>query len=222
MASLINLVEIAKRVFDIEPTANEQLRLQIKFEKEGIENGYTPNIIKSHSELLTVKWKTDICHTGEDCWCRLIVPVEPTQYEDGDDAYIVPDGCISKQEAEYLVELHNKSIAPTIDQTIDQTIQNLEKAFSDLNEYFGGNVVDSPLYIDCPWIVTGSNSDICFAYAGTEVNNYDDLGYSNEIVGGLYEKEDYTAVYVDNGCGDQYWMVLKNSNRRKDIEEQDD
>lgn len=44
MASLINLVEIAKRVYNIEPTVSEQLsRLQIKFEKEGIENGYTPN-----------------------------------------------------------------------------------------------------------------------------------------------------------------------------------
>jgi len=44
MASLVNLVEIAKRVFDIDPTTTEQLsRLQIKFDKEGVENGYTPN-----------------------------------------------------------------------------------------------------------------------------------------------------------------------------------
>lgn len=44
MASLVNLVEIAKRVFDIEPTEDEQLsRLQTKFDKEGLENGYTPN-----------------------------------------------------------------------------------------------------------------------------------------------------------------------------------
>ena len=44
MASLVNLVEIAKRVFGIYPTTEEQLeRLQRKFEKEGVENGYTPN-----------------------------------------------------------------------------------------------------------------------------------------------------------------------------------
>lgn len=44
MASLINLVEIAKRTYEIEPTVSEQLsRLQIKFDKEGVENGYTPN-----------------------------------------------------------------------------------------------------------------------------------------------------------------------------------
>lgn len=44
MASLINLVEIAKRVFDLNPTSEDQLdRLQKKFEKEGIERGYTPN-----------------------------------------------------------------------------------------------------------------------------------------------------------------------------------
>jgi hypothetical protein len=44
MASLVNLVEIAKRVFGIYPTAQQQLeRLQTKFDKEGLENGYTPN-----------------------------------------------------------------------------------------------------------------------------------------------------------------------------------
>jgi len=44
LASLVNLVEIAKRVYDITPTASEQLsRLQTKFEKEGVANGYTPN-----------------------------------------------------------------------------------------------------------------------------------------------------------------------------------
>jgi hypothetical protein len=44
MASLVNLVEIAKRTFDIHPTPEEQLsRLQRKFEKEGLINGYTPN-----------------------------------------------------------------------------------------------------------------------------------------------------------------------------------
>lgn len=44
ISSLVNLVEIVKRVYDIEPTPQEQLsRLQIKFEKEGIKNGYTPN-----------------------------------------------------------------------------------------------------------------------------------------------------------------------------------
>jgi hypothetical protein len=44
MASLVNLVEIAKRVFGIYPDVEDQLeRLQRKFEKEGVENGYTPN-----------------------------------------------------------------------------------------------------------------------------------------------------------------------------------
>lgn len=105
---------------------------------------------------------------------------------------------------------------------IDETIKKLEQAFEELNEYFGENTVESPLYTDCPWIVFGDESEICFAYPDTEVNTSDDLDYSNEIIGALYEKEEYTAAYVDNGCGEQFWMVLKNSNRRKDIEEQDE
>lgn len=114
---------------------------------------------------------------------------------------------------------------------IDKTIKKLEQAFEELNEYFGENtevgglryVIESPLYTDCPWIVSGSNSKIRFAYLDdTEVNDWNDLNYSNKIIGGLYEKEEYTAAYVDNGCGDQFWMVLKNSNRRKDIEKQDE
>ena len=44
MASLLNLVDIAKRVFDLNPTTEDRLdRLQKKFEKEGLERGYTPN-----------------------------------------------------------------------------------------------------------------------------------------------------------------------------------
>jgi len=99
---------------------------------------------------------------------------------------------------------------------IEKTIKKLEKAFEELNEYFGENTVESPLYTDCPWMVSG-NDDIRFAYPDTEVNEYDDLDYSNEIIG-LYEKQEYTAAYVDNGCGEQFWMILKNSNRRLDLE----
>lgn len=68
---------------------------------------------KKHS--LTVPWKLLFCHTGRNCWCRIIVPVNPIKYKDkiGDTEriseidYIIPDGSIDKETAEYFVNLHN-------------------------------------------------------------------------------------------------------------------
>lgn len=28
-----------------------------------------------------VKWKTKPCHSGEECWCRIIVPETPIVYD---------------------------------------------------------------------------------------------------------------------------------------------
>ena len=33
----------------------------------------------------TVRWKTEVCYTGEDCWYRIIVPEEPIEYDYHDD-----------------------------------------------------------------------------------------------------------------------------------------
>lgn len=71
---------------------------------------------KRHS--LTVPWKLETCNVGEDCWCRIIVPVEPIQYINkiGDTErideidYIIPDGSIDKETAEYFLELHNNKL----------------------------------------------------------------------------------------------------------------
>jgi hypothetical protein len=71
---------------------------------------------KKHS--LTVPWKLETCNVGEDCWCRIIVPVEPIKYINkiGDTErideidYIIPDGSIDKETAEYFLELHNRSV----------------------------------------------------------------------------------------------------------------
>ena len=71
---------------------------------------------KRHS--LTVPWKLETCNVGEDCWCRIIVPVEPIKYLNkiGDTErideidYIIPDGSIDKETAEYFLELHNNKL----------------------------------------------------------------------------------------------------------------
>jgi hypothetical protein len=74
---------------------------------------------KKHS--LTVPWKLETCNAGEDCWCRIIVPIEPIKFinkigdtERIDDIdYIIPDGSIDKETAEYFLELHHRYINAT-------------------------------------------------------------------------------------------------------------
>lgn len=57
-----------------------------------------------------VPWKLDLCSQGETCWCRIVKPVEPIIYMDGQDQeeyWLVPSGQLDKRLAEYLVKLHN-------------------------------------------------------------------------------------------------------------------
>lgn len=60
-----------------------------------------------------VRWKVDICHTGEDCWCRIIVPEEPIEYDyhnDKETYEIVSAGAIDREFAEQIVSEHNALI----------------------------------------------------------------------------------------------------------------
>lgn len=65
---------------------------------------------QAQKESLKVKWKAVPCHQGEECWCRIIEPIEPIIYDDKEEYYIVASGSIAQLEAEHLVELHNKSL----------------------------------------------------------------------------------------------------------------
>jgi len=65
---------------------------------------------QAQQKSLTVKWKASPCNQGEECWCRIIEPVEPILYDGNEEYYIVASGSIPKLEAEYLVELHNRSL----------------------------------------------------------------------------------------------------------------
>lgn len=53
---------------------------------------------------LTNKWKIGYCHSGEECWCRLII-VEGIP--DDCDFFINPSASLNKEIAEYIVNLHN-------------------------------------------------------------------------------------------------------------------
>lgn len=91
---------------------------------------------------------------------------------------------------------------------IQKTIEQLVENFAALKEYFG-ETIDCPVYSECAWMLT-EGGDVRFSYEPT-AEEWDDLEYSCEIVGQMiYEKDEYTAVYGDNGCGDQFWMIFDN------------
>lgn len=64
---------------------------------------------EAYDKMLTVKWKTEECGTA-NCWCLMITPVEEIVYSEIEEAYIAGSGCIPKEIARYIVELHNKNI----------------------------------------------------------------------------------------------------------------
>ena len=73
---------------------------------------------EAHKYSLTVPWKLEICNVGESCWCRIILPTEKILYKNkvgetervDEFEYIIPDGSIDKETAEYVIELHNRSV----------------------------------------------------------------------------------------------------------------
>jgi len=58
----------------------------------------------------TVPWKTSYCGEGEDCWCRLIVPIDEIFSEKGEEIYIAGSGSIGQEHAERIVAAHNKML----------------------------------------------------------------------------------------------------------------
>jgi len=64
----------------------------------------------TQKDLNEVRWKTEECPSGAECWCRVITTAEPMVDEDGNEMYIAAAGCVPKDNAEYIVELHNKRL----------------------------------------------------------------------------------------------------------------
>lgn len=105
---------------------------------ENIFNSYE----EAHRYSLTVPWKLALCNSGENCWCRIILPTEKILYKNkvgetervDEFEYIIPDGSIDKETAEYVVELHNRSV--NLYQSQKKRLQALEK-LNDLDQELG-------------------------------------------------------------------------------------
>jgi len=68
---------------------------------------------EAKDKAANTKWKTSICFTGEDCWCRIILPEQPVEYDyhGGKEQYeIISAGAINKELAEQIVREHNMII----------------------------------------------------------------------------------------------------------------
>ena len=77
------------------------------------------NFEEAARHSLTVPWKAVECFSGPQCWCRMVVPVEPIECEynthDGliqKDTYeeIIGPAAINKTTAEYIVKIHNENL----------------------------------------------------------------------------------------------------------------
>lgn len=67
---------------------------------------------EAYNKATKVKWKVELCFSGEECWCRIIVPDEPIKYgpDDVEEICIVSSASINKQMAEHIVNIHNEFI----------------------------------------------------------------------------------------------------------------
>lgn len=72
------------------------------------------NFEQAREYSFLVPWKTMECFSGPQCWCRIIVPVEPIYYTHPDTndkkyEYVIVDaGALDQETAEYLVKRHNE------------------------------------------------------------------------------------------------------------------
>jgi len=74
------------------------------------------NFEQAREQSFLVPWKTMECFSGPECWCRIIVPVEPILYTHPDtydktyEYNIVDAGALDQTTTEYIVRLHNNKI----------------------------------------------------------------------------------------------------------------
>ena len=99
-----------------------------------------------------VPWKTMECFSGPDCWCRIILPVEPILYNhpespDVEREYVIVDaGALDQETAEYIVKRHNEhhervkqSCKDAMKETMDSMIPLNEKEMVETFEKLWAN-----------------------------------------------------------------------------------
>ena len=98
------------------------------------------NYDQAKEQSFLALWKTMECFSGPDCWCRIIVPVEPIFYNhpespDIQHEYVIVDaGALDQEVAEYIVRLHNLYITrDTALNLTEEQKENFKKEWDKLN-----------------------------------------------------------------------------------------
>jgi len=72
---------------------------------DAVEDG---SVAVTTEQILSARWKTAICPSGETCWCRaIVVEDESLTHSWGEVAFVAAGGELPKEFAEHFVELHN-------------------------------------------------------------------------------------------------------------------
>ena len=76
------------------------------------------NYKQAQDQSFLVPWKATECFSGQDCWCRIIVPIKPIYYtvpgssENKREFVVVDAGSLDEKTAEYFCNLHNQRLNP--------------------------------------------------------------------------------------------------------------
>lgn len=109
------------------------------------------NFEQAREYSFLVPWKVAECFSGPECWCRIIVPIEPIYYTnpESDNKYeysVVDAGALDRTTAEYIVKLHNEhhervkqSCRDAMKEIIDNMIPINEKEMVDTFEKLWAN-----------------------------------------------------------------------------------
>jgi hypothetical protein len=87
------------------------------------------------------------------------------------------------------------------------------EAYDKLCQYFGCDIVPPPeIMLDQYWCIAPGNQSIY--YDNHKVDNLDDMTYAYDIRG-MWGKELYTLVFVQNCSGEKFMTVWSNYRRIK-------
>lgn len=71
------------------------------------------NYSQAIKKSLLVEWEIGTCPQGDQCWCRIIKPIIPIFFKDGDceeEYHILRGGELHKEIVEHIINLHNQNI----------------------------------------------------------------------------------------------------------------
>ena len=90
-------------------------------------------------------------------------------------------------------------------------ITKFVESIEEINEAFGVPIIYSPFYEKEQWYL--DESELHWCDPGEMPDEDGEFTYSAERRYGIQELEDWTAIHISDGCGENYWAVFKNENR---------